>query len=61
MDGEQVRVLEEQIEVAITKAMRKLACEGAFNPPPSERVFHLMAKAATAVFEALDEQAQRRV
>ena len=52
MDGEQVRVIEEQIEAAIATAMRKLARDGAFNPPPSERVFHLMAKATTAVFEA---------
>ncbi|MGO8751954.1 MAG: hypothetical protein ACLQNE_38920 [Thermoguttaceae bacterium] len=61
MDGEQVRVLEEEIEAAIAKALRKLARDGMFNPPPSDRVFHLMAKAAIAVFEAAaDDDLQER-
>ncbi len=47
MDGKRVRELEHEIEAAIAKVMQR-----SHKPPPSERVFHLMAKAAAAVFEA---------
>jgi hypothetical protein len=60
MDGKHVRELEEEIETAIAKAMRKLEKSGAIDPSPSERVVHLMAKAAVAVFEAADETHERR-
>lgn len=53
MDGKRVRELEKEIETAIAKAMRKLKRDA---PPPSERLYHLAAKAAVAVLEAADEQ-----
>ncbi|MGO8750215.1 MAG: hypothetical protein ACLQNE_30075 [Thermoguttaceae bacterium] len=58
MDGKRVRELEEEIEAAIAKVVRRLGKD--HNPPLPERVCHLMAKAAVAVFEAVDEQPQRR-
>ena len=59
MDGEQVRVLEEEIAAAIVAAMWKSAGHGGFSPPP-DRVYHLMAKAAVAVFEAVADTEGRR-
>jgi hypothetical protein len=59
MDGKQVRELEDEIESAIAKVMRKLEKSGAFGPPP-QRVVHLMAKAAVTVLEAADETHERR-
>lgn len=60
MDPDQVARLEDEIEAAITRALRHLAKDDRTIPrPPSGRVYHLMAKAAVAVFEATDEQRRR--
>jgi hypothetical protein len=59
VEGEQVRVLEEEIEAAIATALRKSARDGRLGLPP-DRVYHLMAKAAVAVFEAVADAEGRR-
>ena len=59
VEGEQVRGLEEEVEAAIVAALRKSARDGRFNLPP-DRVYHLMAKAAVAVFEAVADAEGRR-
>jgi hypothetical protein len=59
VDGQQVRVLEDQIGTAIAAVLRKSARDGRFNLPP-DRVYHLMAKAAVAVFEAVTDAEERR-
>ncbi len=59
MDGKRVRELEQEIEAAIAKVVRRLGKD--HNPPLPERVYHLMAKAAVAVLEAAgDGQSQER-
>jgi hypothetical protein len=58
MDHDEVRKLEDQIEKAIAQTFRRLSKERAVKRPSSDRTYHLMAKAAVAVFEAVDEQRQ---
>jgi hypothetical protein len=55
MDGKQVREVEDEIEAAIAKSLRKLEKDGVTDPLPSPRIAHLMAKAAVAVLEAAGE------
>jgi hypothetical protein len=56
VDHDQVKELEYEIEKAITQAFRRLSKDRAIPKPPSHRTYHLMAKAAVAVFEAVDEE-----
>ena len=54
MDRDQVRRLEDEIEAAIAEALRRLTKVDRTIPrPSSERIYHLMAKAAVTVFEAV--------
>jgi hypothetical protein len=53
MDRDQVRRLEDEIEAAITEALRRLTKDDRTIP---RQIYHLMAKAAVAVFEAVDEE-----
>jgi hypothetical protein len=56
MDHDQVRQLEDEIEKAIAQTLRRLSKDRTISKPSSERMCHLMAKAAVAVFEAVDDQ-----
>jgi len=56
MDQEQVRKLEDEIGKAIALAFRRFSKGGAMSKPSSDRTYHLMAKAAVAVFEAVEEE-----
>jgi hypothetical protein len=58
MDHDQVKRLENEIEKAIAQAFDRLSKKGAISRPYSDRTYHLMAKAAVAVFEAVDEERQ---
>ena len=55
MNGEQVERLEAELETAIARVVRRMLKDGHLPEPQSHRVFHLMAKAAVAVFEAVTE------
>jgi hypothetical protein len=56
MNGDQVQMLEEELETAIRGAVRRLANAKEIPAPPSQRVYHLMAKAAAAVLEAVADE-----
>ena len=56
MDHDQVRKLESEIETAIAQAFRRLSKDRTIPKPSSDRTYHLMAKAAVAVFEAMVEE-----
>ena len=55
MNGEEVQRLEEELETAIARVVRRLAKAKQIKPPPANRICHLMAKAAAAVLEAVAE------
>jgi hypothetical protein len=54
MNRERVRELEDEIESAIAQTLKQLAPRQNVKPP-SRRTCHLMAKAAVAVLEAVEE------
>ena len=56
MNQEQVEMLEKELEIAIGRVVRRLIKAKQVGSPPSNRTFHLMAKAATAVLEAVAEE-----
>ena len=56
MDQEHVDVLEGELEIAIGRVVRRLARAKQIGPPPSNRTYHLMAKAAAAVLEAVADE-----
>jgi hypothetical protein len=56
MDRNHVELLEEELEEAITKVVRRLVTTKQIGAPPSRRTYHLMAKAAAAVLEAVAEE-----
>lgn len=56
MNGDQVQVLEEELEIAIGRVVRRLARAKHIGPLPPARTYHLMAKAAAAVLEAVAEE-----
>ena len=51
MNGEEVRLIEDQLQTALGRAV-PAGPERSVERPPPARVVHLMAKAATAVLEA---------
>ena len=51
MDQEQVRKLEDEIGKAIAQVIGRASKGRAMSKPSSDRTYHLMAKAAVAVFE----------
>jgi hypothetical protein len=55
MNGDEVQVLEEELEIAIGRVVRRLARAKQIGALPSKRTYHLMAKAAAAVLEAVHE------
>lgn len=55
MDREQIRRLEEVCEQALADALRPHV-----QRPIEPRVYHLMAKAAVTVLEAVDEKAAKK-
>ena len=57
MNRDQVQMLEGELETAIARAVRRVAKDGDIKAPPSNHVYHLMAKAAVAVLEAVAENA----
>lgn len=59
MDQNQVEILEEELEIAIGRVVRRLARAKQIGPPPSHRTYHLMAKAAAAVLEAVADEKER--
>jgi hypothetical protein len=56
MNQDQVEVLEEELEIAIGRVVRRLARAKQIKLPPSHRTYHLMAKAAAAVLEAVADE-----
>jgi hypothetical protein len=56
MNGDEVRVLEKELENAIGRVVRRLAKAKQINAPPSKHTYHLMAKAAVTVLEAVNEE-----
>jgi hypothetical protein len=60
MEPEQVETLEAQIVLAIAQVVRRLAKSRVIPKPKGDRIHHLMAKAAVAVFEAMDEERRQR-
>ena len=56
MNHDQLEMVEEELERAIVRAVRRIAKEGHIKEPPSNRTYHLMAKAAAAVLEAVDDE-----
>ena len=56
MNPNHVELLEEELEAAIGRVVRRLIKAKRIGPPPSNRTYHLMAKAATAVLEAVAEE-----
>jgi len=52
MNQDQVEVLEQELEIAIGRVVRRLAKAKQISVPPN-RTYHLMAKAAVAVLEAV--------
>ncbi len=53
MNGDEVQLLERELEEAISRVVRRLAKAKEIHAAPPKRVFHLMAKAAAAVLEAV--------
>ena len=53
MNHDQVQMLEEELEGAIARVVRRLAKAKQIRAVPSNRTHHLMAKAAAAVLEAV--------
>jgi hypothetical protein len=60
MEGRLVRELEDAMEAAVAGASRQLVKDGKLRAPLSERICHLMAKAAVAVFEAANKEIPHR-
>ena len=58
MDAQQVQLLEEKIEEAVAAVYRRLSHDRKFVPVESGRLYHLMAKAAVAVYEAVAENGE---
>ena len=56
MNHDQLEVLEQELEIAIGRVVRRLARAKQIGPPPSGRTYHLMAKAAATVLEAVAEE-----
>ena len=56
MDQNHVELLEEELAIAIARVVRRLAKAKQIGSPPSHRTYHWMAKAATAVLEAVAEE-----
>ena len=59
MNQDQVQMLEEELAIAIGRVVRRLTRAKQIGPPPSHRTYHLMAKAATAVIEAVAHEEER--
>jgi hypothetical protein len=56
MNGDEVQLLERELEEAIGKVVQRLAKVKQIGTRPSKQVFHLMAKAAVAVLEAVADE-----
>ena len=56
MNGDEVQVLEEELEIVIGRVVRRLAKANQIGVSPSKHTCHLMAKAAAAVLEAVADQ-----
>ena len=56
MNGDAVEALEEELEKAIARVVRRLAKERKLAAPSSDRTYHFMAKAAVSVLEAVTDQ-----
>lgn len=59
MDSSQVQDLEEQIEAAIAELFRGKRTSAAFPIRPTGHILEMMAKAATAVYEAAVEASKK--
>jgi hypothetical protein len=59
MNHDQVQVLEEELEIVIGRVVRRLARAKQIGSLPSNHTYHLMAKAAAAVFEAVADESER--
>jgi propanediol utilization protein len=59
MSQDQVELLEEELEAAIGRVVRRLAKTKQIKVPPSNRTHHLMAKAAVAVLEAVADEEEK--
>ena len=56
MNQDQVEILEEELENAVGRVVRRLARAKQINVSPSKHTYHLMAKAAVTVLEAVAEE-----
>jgi tRNA(His) 5'-end guanylyltransferase len=56
MNHDQVELLERELEIVIGRVVRRLTKAKQIDKPPSNRTYHLMAKAAAAVLEAVGEE-----
>ena len=56
MNHDQVEILERELEIVIGRVVRRLARVKQINKPPPNRTYHLMAKAAAAVLEAVADE-----
>jgi len=56
MDQNRVDVLEQELEIAIGRVVRRLIKAKQIKAPLSNRTCHLMAKAAAAVLEAVADE-----
>lgn len=56
MNRDQVEMLEGELEAAIARVVRQLVKAKQIKVPLSNRTCHLMAKAATAVLEAVADE-----
>jgi hypothetical protein len=56
MDPDTVRQLEDEIEKAIARVVRRGSKDRKLIAPSSDQTYHWMAKAAVAVLEAVAEQ-----
>ncbi len=59
MTPEQVEILEEELETAIGRVVRRLAKAKQIRVSPPVGTYHLMAKAAVAVLEAVAREMDR--
>jgi len=59
MGPEEVKSLEEELEIAIGRVVRRLAKARQIDLLPPKRIYHLMAKAAVSVHEAVDEVSEK--
>jgi hypothetical protein len=59
MNPKQVELLEQELEIAIGRVIRRLAKARQMDLLPPKRIYHLMAKAAVTVYERVDDVSEK--